>query len=218
MRDTVTLRGVVIRTQPIGEYDKRLVILTRERGKITAFARGVRRAKSPLIAAVNPFVFAEFALYEGRDSYTLAGAEVKEYFSDLARMMPAVFYGYYVLEMAEYFGQEGLEAYDTVDLIYVTLKALMKGSLDPDLIRSIYEIRSFVINGVYAVPEQNEIGDDHIWKAFWWAAAAPFKKLYSFAFDPQIEKAMIAEAERVRERNVDRRFKTLDMIEGMCSE
>ena len=214
MRDTVTLRGVVIRTQPIGEYDKRLVILTRERGKITAFARGVRRAKSPLIAAVNPFVFAEFSLYEGRNSYTLAGAEVKEYFSDLARMMPAVFYGYYVLEMAEYFGQEGLEARDTVDLIYVTLKALMKGSLSAELIRRIYEIRSFVINGEYAVPDQSEIGDEHRWKALWWAAAAPCQKLYFFVPDRQIEEALIEEAERVKGRIVDRKFKTLEMIEG----
>lgn len=39
MREQVILTGMVIKSAPAGEYDRRLVILTCERGKITAFAR-----------------------------------------------------------------------------------------------------------------------------------------------------------------------------------
>ena len=36
MREQVILTGMVIKSAPAGEYDRRLVILTCERGKITA--------------------------------------------------------------------------------------------------------------------------------------------------------------------------------------
>ncbi len=89
MREPINVSGMVLSASPVGEYDKRVVILTRELGKITAFARGARRMKSPLMAVSNPFVFGEFQVYEGRDSYTLSGANIKEYFLDLRRCSPA---------------------------------------------------------------------------------------------------------------------------------
>lgn len=215
MQDRIELHGVVLETQPIGEYDRRVVILTREIGKITAFARGARRPKSAMIAQTNPFVFAAFSVYEGKSAYTLAGAEAVEYFSELPMKMPGVLYGYYFLELASYYGREGIPAQDTVNLIYTALKAIMKEQMPPELIRRIYEIRTLVINGDYAPPsEPKSLGAD-AWYALRYVSEAPYQKLFAFTLSEEGQHDFASEADAAMRRTVDRKFKTLAVIREM---
>ena len=154
MSDLITVQGVVLSAMPIGEYDKRIVLLTRERGKISAFATGARRPNSAFRAAANALVFGTFELREGRNSYNLHSVSITHQFVDLAQRQPAVYYAYYFLELADYFGREGTDEREMMNLIYVTVKALFHPEINEKLVRCVFELRAMAIQGF--CPELNQ--------------------------------------------------------------
>ena len=144
----VTVTGMILATSPIKEYDRRVVILTKEQGKITAFANGARRPNSPLVGAVNPFSFGDFVLYTGRSSYTIKSAKISNYFGELRRDLEGTYYGFYFLEVADYFAKEGNDEKELLKLLYVTLKALSNPKIPNELIRCVFELKMLAINGM----------------------------------------------------------------------
>ena len=147
MADIVQVTGFILSSMPVGEYDRRIVILSKELGKISAFAKGARRPNSHLIGVTRPFIFGTFECYRGRDSYTIFKAEVKNYFEELVSDLDSVWYGYYFAEIAEYYGKENLDAVQMLNLLYVSFKALTNKSIPNELIRFIYELRMISVNG-----------------------------------------------------------------------
>lgn len=143
----ITVTGMVLSTAPVGEYDRRVVILTREQGKIAAFARGARKPNSPLVGAVNPCAFGEFDLYAGRTSYTVRAARISNYFGELREDVVGAYYGFYFLEFANFYTKEGNDEREMLKLLYQTMRALLNEKLPNRLIRYIFELRALCING-----------------------------------------------------------------------
>lgn len=149
MADQIKVRGMVISSSPIGENDKRVVLLTKEKGKISAFVRGARRPGNHLMAASDSFSFGIFYLMYGRDAYTVVNAEISNFFRELTSDLQKTYTAYYFLELAEYFTVENEDESMMLNLIYASFSALVKGRINPRLIRYIFELKTLVINGEY---------------------------------------------------------------------
>jgi len=58
--------AVVLRTYRLGEADRIVVLMTKERGKVRAVAKGVRRTKSKFGSRLEPGSYVDLQLYETR--------------------------------------------------------------------------------------------------------------------------------------------------------
>lgn len=147
MSDLIAVTGMVISTMPVGDYDRRVVLLTRERGKISAFAKGARRPNNKLNGSVMPCAFGTFWLYEGKTSYTIHSAEISNYFSELRMDMEAAYYAFYFFEIAEYYAREANDETQLLGLLYQTMRILTKKVIPLKLVRYIYELKAVTLNG-----------------------------------------------------------------------
>lgn len=147
MGDLVTLTAMVLSASNVGDYDRRLVLLTKERGKISAFAKGARRPNSPFLAICQPFSFGQFSFYEGRSSYNLHHADISNYFTELRTDLNAVYLGMYFCEFADYLTNENNDESAILKLLYQSLRALAKGTIPHSLVRCIYEIKVLAFYG-----------------------------------------------------------------------
>lgn len=214
MSQGIDLTGMVLAASPSGEYDKRVILLTKERGKITAFARGARRQNSMLLASTSPFSFGKFTLYEGRSAYTLVQADVSNYFAELKEDLEGTYYGFYFMEFADYYGQENLDASVMLNLLYASLRALEKKNLPDRLVRYVFEIKMMVINGEFP---QDVIYDTSLQEATRFALQyviqAPLQKLYTFLVKEEVLEEIQRLQDRIRKKYIDRRFKSLEILE-----
>lgn len=153
MYRTVETLGIVIAVTDIGEYDRRVVLLTAEYGKLSAFAKGARRTGSKLMATTDLFSFGNFSLTEGKESYYVNDVEAMYFFNELRSDYISACYGSYFLEYAGYFTMEEQPAKPILNLLFMALRALDNPQLDKDLVRMVFEMKIFAYNGEY--PEFN---------------------------------------------------------------
>ena len=214
---TCTVTGIVLSAAPVGEYDKLVVLLTKERGKLRAFARGARRMNSPLMAAANVFAFGEFQIYEGRTSYSISQASIQNYFSELMKDFEGACYGQYFLEFADYYTRENADACDYLRLVYQSLRALSVPSLARALVRYIYELKAMVYSGecpqTFERFESWNLNPSTMY-ALQYVVSSSVEKLYTFTLKEDVCEEFGRVVTWMKERYVDQTFKSLEILES----
>ena len=212
MQELVNVTAIVLNSSPIGEYDRRVVLLTKERGKITAFAKGARRQTSKLMAATNLFAFGEFKLYPGRNSYTMTDAQIQNYFEELRIDFEGAYYGMFFLEVCDYYTRENNDEKEFLKLVYQSLKALSVKSLNRKLVQCIFEMKAMVINGEFPGMPADGVWQESTEYAVSYIISSTIEKLYTFTVSETVLEEMIRISERYRIRYIDREFKSLEML------
>ena len=216
MREFLWVTGMVLKQTPIGEYDRRICLLTKEKGKISAFARGARKQGSRFAAATNPFSFGTFKLYAGRDSYTVSEVEIQNYFEELMTDFEGAYYGMYFAEVADYYTRENNDEREMLKLLYQSLRALCAPALPNPLVKCIFELKSIAVNGEYpGVPQNRKLTESTIY-ALHYIETSPIEKLYTFTVTEEVLAELISVAEEYRKYFMDRQFKSLEILKTLC--
>lgn len=215
MQEYIVVTGIILKQTPVGEYDRHISLLTRERGKLSAFARGARRPGSRLAAATAPFSFGSFKLYEGKSSYTLAEADIQNYFEELRTDYIGACYGMYFSEVADYYTRENNDEREMMKLLYQSLRALCAASLPNPLVRCVFECKAIAVNGEFPGPPQDEELEESTIYALQYIAASPVEKLYTFTVTDTVLAQLQTVAARYMKRFVGRNFKSLEVLQTL---
>lgn len=212
------MTGIVLKSIPVGEYDRAVTILTKEKGKISAFARNARKQNNRFMAAVSPFCFGKFKLYAGRNSYTMAEAEIDNYFEELRSNLENIYYGMYFLEVADYYTRENNAEAEMLKLLYQSLRALLHKNLDNRLVRAVYECKAMAVNGEFpGVPGDRELSESAAY-TLQFIAVTPVERLYTFTVTESVLLELQEVAAKYREKIWGHSFKSLEMLEGWNNE
>lgn len=143
----MNIQAIVLRVTDYNDKDALLTVLSRNHGKLTIKARGLRRKNSPLIAPCQLLAFGEFTLFEYRGMYTINEAHSIELFTALRRDLTKLSLGTYFAQVCEVLSQEDLPNPELQALLLNSLYALSKLDLPEEQVKAAFELRSACLAG-----------------------------------------------------------------------
>ena len=143
----LTIQGLVLRVTDYNDRDALLTLLTKNHGKLTVKARGLRRKNSPLTAPCQLLAFGEYTLFENRGYYTINEAHSIELFQNLRRDLVKLSLGTYFAQVAEVISQEDIPNPELLSLVLNCLFALSTLDEPADKVKAVFEMRAVCLAG-----------------------------------------------------------------------
>ncbi|KKS94385.1 MAG: repair protein RecO protein [Microgenomates group bacterium GW2011_GWC1_43_13] len=119
-----TSEGIVIARRNFGEADRILVLYTKNFGKVSLIAKGIRRPKSKKRGHVEVFNKIKFQAARGRGLGMITEAEVIEDFAEIRKSLRRISLAYYLMEVVGRITHDGEEKAEVYDLLLETLSKL----------------------------------------------------------------------------------------------
>ena len=140
-------RGIVIKEVATGEADKIITLFSRNRGRISALAKGGKRPKSKLSAGSQLMCYGEYVLYSAKDMYSINSCEVLEPFYEIRNDMVKLTYAAHFMDIMQEIIQENQSSPKLLQLLLNSLHMLAKTEKLPELVSRVFEFRTLSIAG-----------------------------------------------------------------------
>lgn len=159
MYRTHKIEGIVLKRSNFGEADRILTILTKESGKITVIAPGVRRIKSRRSSHVELLNLSKFSLYGNSKSFMpiVTEAQTLEDFSSIKQNLNKIGYAYYICELINALCPENQENRNVFYYLKSILSRLALGDAKDILIN--FEKNLLTILGFWSEAKLLEVQD-----------------------------------------------------------
>lgn len=129
--------ALVVRQRGLGEADRIVVLLTPERGKISAVAKGARRARSKLASGTQLFCHARMQLAAGRSLEVVTQAQAIHMFYHLREDLARFTHACYASELVDALTEERHPDSAVFQLLLDTLRGLDSGGDPVTLARAL---------------------------------------------------------------------------------
>ncbi|MFL5273263.1 MAG: DNA repair protein RecO, partial [Anaeromyxobacteraceae bacterium] len=135
----VKLTAIVLRTVDYGESDRIVTLLSRERGKVSAFARGARASRRRFGGALEPFTVlaAEAKERRGGDLLALESVAVVRGFGGIRTDLARIACASYACELVRELVREGEPHDELFALLEAYLARLDAGPAIPSALRAV---------------------------------------------------------------------------------
>ncbi|MEJ2756882.1 MAG: DNA repair protein RecO [Anaerolineales bacterium] len=138
--------AIILKHLDFGEADRILTLFTREKGKIRAIAKGVRKVRSRKGGHLEPFTHTSLLLATGRNLYLVTQAEAQDIYPNLRDNLESIGYASYAVELVDRFSLDEEENAPIFFLLKNTFSRLNRGD-PPALVIRYYEIRLLDVLG-----------------------------------------------------------------------
>ena len=137
-----TDRAVVLRSHKIGEADKVLRLMTRDHGKRSAVAKGVRKTGSRFGARLEPLTCASVLIHRGRSLDIVRQAEIESSFHEVREDLLGFVAGSAMVELIDCLTQEHEPHPELFDLLLSGLVALRERPVDSGFTLAFFEFKA----------------------------------------------------------------------------
>lgn len=151
MRITKT-EGIVIKRKSLAEADRIVTIFSKDYGKISLMAKGVRKINSRRSPHVELLNHSRFSLYKGKSMFNLSEVDSLENFQKLKKDLKKVGLAYHICELVDGLCAENQENQQIFALLKSTLSNIEKENQPEFLVRN-FEINLLRLLGFSGVEQ-----------------------------------------------------------------